>query len=35
MVPYLIASNPRVASVAKARALGRPIVYVQGNIHAR
>ncbi len=29
----VIAARPRVASPAEARALGRPIVYVQGNIH--
>ncbi|HUQ20243.1 MAG TPA: M14 family metallopeptidase [Gemmatimonadaceae bacterium] len=33
-IPYVIASRPRVSTPAEARALGRPIVYVQGNIHA-
>jgi hypothetical protein len=33
-IPYVIASRPRVSSPAGARALHRPIVYVQGNIHA-
>jgi hypothetical protein len=33
-IPYVIASRPRVSSPAEAKALGRPIVYVQGNIHA-
>ena len=33
-IPYVIASRPRVSTPAQARALGRPIVYVQGNIHA-
>jgi len=33
-VPLLVASRPRVSTVAEARALGRPIVYVQANIHA-
>jgi murein tripeptide amidase MpaA len=32
-IPYVIASRPKVGTVAEARALGRPIVYVQGNIH--
>jgi predicted deacylase len=33
-MPYVIASRPPVATPEAARALGRPIVYVQGNIHA-
>ncbi|MHB8838458.1 MAG: M14 family metallopeptidase, partial [Gemmatimonadaceae bacterium] len=33
-LPYIIASRPLVHSPAEARRLGRPIVYVQGNIHA-
>lgn len=33
-IPYVIASRPLVSSPEAARALGRPIVYVQGNIHA-
>ena len=33
-IPYVIASRPLVQSAAEARRLGRPIVYVQGNIHA-
>ena len=32
-IPYVIASRPLVATPAEARRLGRPIVYVQGNIH--
>ena len=32
-IPYVIASRPLVRTPAEARALGRPIVYVQGNIH--
>lgn len=31
---YVIASRPRVSTPDEARRLGRPIVYVQGNIHA-
>ena len=33
-IPYVIASRPLVRTPAEARAAGRPIVYVQGNIHA-
>ncbi|MCE2901798.1 MAG: M14 family zinc carboxypeptidase [Gemmatimonas sp.] len=33
-VPLVIASRPRVASPEEARRLGRPVVYVQANIHA-
>jgi Zinc carboxypeptidase len=33
-IPYVIASRPRVSTPADARRLGRPIVYVQANIHA-
>ena len=33
-IPYVIASRPSVETPQAARALGRPIVYVQGNIHA-
>jgi hypothetical protein len=33
-IPYVIASRPLVNTPSAARALGRPIVYVQGNIHA-
>jgi hypothetical protein len=33
-IPYVIASRPLVTSPAAAHALGRPIVYVQANIHA-
>lgn len=32
--PYAIASRPLVRTPAEARRLGRPIVYVQANIHA-
>src|ERR1044071_3795110 len=34
VIPYVIASRPLVSTPDAARALGRPIVYVQGNIHA-
>ncbi|GAC1656457.1 MAG: M14 family metallopeptidase [Gemmatimonadaceae bacterium] len=33
-IPYLVLSRPQVAGPAEARHLGRPIVYVQANIHA-
>lgn len=33
-LPFVIASRPLVHSPAEAKRLGRPIVYVQGNIHA-
>jgi hypothetical protein len=33
-LPYVIASRPRVSTPDEARRLGRPIIYVQGNIHA-
>jgi hypothetical protein len=33
-IPYVIASRPHVATPEQARALNRPIVYIQGNIHA-
>jgi hypothetical protein len=33
-IPYVVASRPRVTTPAEARASGRPIVYVQANIHA-
>ncbi len=33
-VPYVIASRPLVITPLEAKRLGRPIVYVQGNIHS-
>ncbi len=33
-IPYVIASRPQVSTPDEARKLGRPVVYVQGNIHA-
>jgi hypothetical protein len=33
-VPYVIASRPLVTTPLEAKRLGRPIVYVQGNIHS-
>ncbi|HEY3115047.1 MAG TPA: M14 family zinc carboxypeptidase [Gemmatimonadaceae bacterium] len=33
-IPYVVASRPLVSTPAAAKHLGRPIVYVQANIHA-
>ncbi|HXQ77419.1 MAG TPA: M14 family metallopeptidase, partial [Gemmatimonadaceae bacterium] len=33
-IPYVIASRPLVTSPSEAQQLGRPIVYVQANVHA-
>ncbi len=33
-IPYVIASRPLVSTPSEPKQLGRPIVYVQGNIHA-
>jgi hypothetical protein len=33
-IPYMILSRPMVSTPEQARALGRPIVYVNANIHA-
>jgi hypothetical protein len=33
-IPFVIASRPLVSTPSQAKALGRPIVYVQANIHA-
>ncbi|MFL5574552.1 MAG: M14 family metallopeptidase [Gemmatimonadaceae bacterium] len=33
-IPYVVASRPLVATPDAARRLGRPVVYVQANIHA-
>ena len=33
-IPFVVASRPLVTSPTEAKRLGRPIVYVQGNIHA-
>ena len=33
-IPYVIASRPRVSTPDEARRLNRPVVYIQGNIHA-
>jgi len=33
-LPYIVASRPLVTTPSEARRLGRPVVYVQGNIHS-
>jgi hypothetical protein len=33
-LPYIVASRPLVTTPAEAKRLGRPVVYVQGNIHS-
>src|SRR5690606_10419138 len=33
MLPYVVASRPLVSTPAEAHASGRPVVFVQGNIH--
>ena len=33
-LPYVVASRPLVSTPAEARRLGRPIAYIQANIHA-
>ena len=33
-LPYVIASRPLITTPAEARRLGRPVAYIQGNIHA-
>jgi len=32
-IPMVVLSRPRVRSAAEAKRLGRPVVYLQGNIH--
>ncbi|MBW3655876.1 MAG: peptidase [Gemmatimonadetes bacterium] len=34
VIPYVVASRPLVRTAREARRLGRPVVYLQGNIHA-
>ncbi|NVK51911.1 MAG: M14 family metallopeptidase [Flavobacteriaceae bacterium] len=33
-IPLVVLSNPKVSSPAEAKASGKPVVYIQGNIHA-
>ena len=34
VIPYVIASRPMVSSAAEARRSGKPVLYIQANIHA-
>lgn len=33
-IPVLILANPKISSPAEAKASGKPIIYIQGNIHS-
>src|SRR5476651_313922 len=33
-IPLVILSNPAVSTPEQAKALGKPVIYIQGNIHA-
>ena len=33
-IPVLVLAKPRISTVAEAKASGKPIIYVQGNIHS-
>lgn len=33
-IPVLILANPKVSTPAEAKASGKPIIYIQGNIHS-
>ena len=33
-IPVVILANPKVASPAEAKASGKPVLYIQGNIHS-
>ncbi len=33
-IPYVIAARPMVSSAAEAKRSGKPVIYLQGNIHA-
>ncbi len=33
-IPVLVLANPRVSTAAEAKASGKPIIYIQGNIHS-
>lgn len=34
VLPYLVLSNPQVTTPQQAKSSGKPILYIQGNIHA-
>ncbi len=33
-IPLVVLANPKVASPAEAKASGKPVLYIQGNIHS-
>ena len=33
-IPVLILANPKISTPAEAKATGKPIIYIQGNIHS-
>jgi len=33
-IPLIVLANPKVTSPAEAKATGKPVLYIQGNIHA-
>lgn len=33
-IPVLVLANPKISNVAEAKASGKPIIYIQGNIHS-
>ena len=33
-IPVLVLANPRISSAKEAKTSGKPIIYIQGNIHA-
>jgi hypothetical protein len=33
-IPMIVLANPKISSPAEAKASGKPVIYIQGNIHA-
>jgi len=33
-IPIVVSANPKISSPAEAKASGKPVIYIQGNIHA-
>lgn len=33
-IPLVVLANPKISSPAEAKASGKPVIYIQGNIHA-
>jgi hypothetical protein len=33
-IPMVVLANPKISSPAEAKASGKPVIYIQGNIHA-